>query len=57
MTQGLPACGLLALMLAVFTVSVGYGVMLPLLPYAVEQMTGGADSAAVSRHTGLLVAV
>jgi MFS family permease len=43
-------------MLAVFTVSAGYGVVLPLLPYAVEQMTGGADSAAVSRHTGLLVA-
>lgn len=57
MTDGLSARALLALMLAVFTVSAGYGVMLPLLPYAVEQMTGGADSAAVSRHTGLLVAV
>lgn len=53
------SCGLalLALMLAVFTVSAGYGVMLPLLPYVVEQMTGDAGAAAVSRHTGLLTAV
>jgi MFS family permease len=48
---------LLALMLAVFTVSAGYGVMLPLLPYVVEQMTGDAGVATVSRHTGLLTAV
>lgn len=57
MTDRLTGSGLLALMLAVFTVSAGYGVMLPLLPYAVEQMTGEAASAAISRHTGLLTAV
>jgi hypothetical protein len=31
-----------ALMLAVFTVSVGYGVVLPLLPHLVERFVGAA---------------
>lgn len=43
------------LMLAVFTVSVGYGVVLPLLPYMIERLLGTQVGAAqVSRHTGLL---
>ncbi len=47
-----------ALMLAVFTVSVGFGVVLPLLPYLIERLLGaGAKAAQVSRHTGLLTAV
>jgi len=47
-----------ALMLAVFTVSVGFGVVLPLLPYLIERLLGaGAGAAQVSRHTGLLTAV
>jgi len=46
------------LMLAVFTVSVGSGVVLPLLPHLVERLLGaGVDAAQVSRHTGLLTAV
>ncbi len=46
-----------ALMLAVFTVSVGYGVALPLLPYLIERLLGaGAEPAQISRHTGLLTA-
>ncbi len=46
------------LMLAVFTVSVGFGVVLPLLPYLVERLLGtGVNAAQVSRHTGLLTAV
>lgn len=46
------------LMLAVFTVSVGFGVVLPLLPYLIERLLGaGVDAAQVSRHTGLLTAV
>ena len=49
---------LATLMLAVFTVSIGYGVVLPLLPYLVERLLGaGVDVAQVSRHTGLLTAV
>jgi MFS family permease len=47
-----------ALMLAVFTVSVGFGVALPLLPYLIERLLGaGAEATQVSRHTGLLTAV
>ncbi len=47
-----------ALMLAVFTVSVGFGVVLPLLPYLIERLLGaGVGAAQVSRHTGLLTAV
>jgi MFS family permease len=47
-----------ALMLAVFTVSVGFGVVLPLLPYLIERLLGaGVEAAQVSRHTGLPTAV
>ncbi len=43
------------LMLSVFTVSMGYGVLLPLLPYLIERLLGtGGDAAQVSRATGLL---
>ncbi len=43
------------LMLSVFTVSIGYGVVLPLLPYLIERLLGtGGDAAQVSRSTGLL---
>lgn len=46
------------LMLAVFTVSVGFGVVLPLLPHLIERLLGaGVDASQVSRHTGLLTAV
>ena len=43
------------LMLSVFTVSMGYGIILPLLPYLIERLLGtGGDAAQVSRSTGLL---
>ena len=45
------------LMLAVFTVSVGFGVVLPLLPYLIERLIGAGSTAQISRHTGLLTAV
>lgn len=55
---GASASTMAALMLAVFTVSVGYGVVLPLLPYLIERLLGaGVEAAQVSRHTGLLTAV
>lgn len=54
----LPGVTLGALLLAVFTVFVGFGVMLPLLPYLIERLLGaGAEVAQVSRHTGLLTGV
>lgn len=55
---GMSRATMAALMLAVFTVSVGFGVVLPLLPYLIERLLGaGPESVRVSRHTGLLTAV
>jgi len=52
---GVSAATMAALMLAVFTVSVGFGVALPRLPYLIERLLGaGVAAAQVSRHTGLL---
>ncbi len=46
------------LMFAVFTVSVGYGVLLPRLPYLMERLLGpGGGTAGVSRSTGLLTRI
>ena len=57
-TADVSASIMAALMLAVFTVSVGFGVVLPLLPYLIERLLGvGVGAAQVSRHTGLLTAV
>src|SRR5450756_1633375 len=54
-TTGVPFSTLAVLMLSVFTVSMGYGIILPLLPYLIERLLGaGADTAQVSRATGLL---
>lgn len=53
--SGVPTSTMVVLMLSVFTVSMGYGVVLPLLPYLIERLLGtGADAAQVSRSTGLL---
>lgn len=43
------------LMASVFVVSMGYGIVLPLLPYLIERLLGvTSDTAQVSRATGLL---
>lgn len=53
--SGVPASIMAVLMLSVFTVSMGYGVVLPLLPYVIERLVGTAsDPTRVSRATGLL---
>jgi len=45
-------------MLAVFTVSLGYGVILPLLPYLIERLSAtGFTATQVARHTGALTGV
>ena len=57
-SSGVPVCTMAVLMLAIFTVSMGYGVVLPLLPYLIERLVGTAsDAAQVSRSTGLLTAI
>lgn len=52
---GIPPSTMVVLMLSVFTVSMGYGIILPLLPYLIERLLGNSgDVAQVSRATGLL---
>ncbi len=52
---GIPVSTMAVLMLSVFTVSMGFGVVLPLLPYLIERLLGaGGDTTQISRSTGLL---
>lgn len=54
-TAGVPRSTMAVLMLSVFTVSIGYGVVLPLLPYLIERLLGATgDAGQVSRSTGFL---
>ena len=56
--SGVPLGTMIVLMAAVFTVSMGYGVVLPLMPYLIERLLGvTGDAAQVSRSTGLLTAI
>lgn len=41
-------------MVAMFAVAVGYGVVLPVLPFHIERLLGSKSVEALSRHTGLL---
>ena len=51
----IPLGALAGLMLAVFTVSMGFGVTLPLLPFLIERLLGPeGNTAQISRATGLL---
>ena len=43
-----------ALLLAMLSITVGYGIVLPILPFLVERLAGPGDTAALSSHTGLL---
>lgn len=53
--SGVPPGTMAVLMLSVFTVSIAYGVILPLLPYPIERLLGeGGNARQVSRATGLL---
>jgi MFS family permease len=53
-----PSLVLPTLMLSVFTISVGFGILLPRLPALIEGLLGpGSSPAAVSRATGLLTAL
>lgn len=55
---GISGATMATLLAAVFIVSVGYGIVLPLIPYSIERLLGsGAEAVQVSRHTGLLTAV
>ena len=45
---------LFAVLLAMFTITVGYGIVLPILPFLIERLAGTADATTLSWHTGLL---
>lgn len=45
---------LIALLLAMFAISVGYGIVLPILPFLIERISGTTNAAALSWHTGLI---
>ena len=54
-SAGIPISTMVVLMLSVFTVSMGYGIILPLLPYLIERLLGATVQAAqVSNATGML---
>lgn len=44
----------LALLLGMFAITVGYGIVLPTLPFLIERLAGTADAAVLSWHTGLV---
>lgn len=52
--QPLSWAELSALLLAMFAITVGYGVVLPILPFLIERLTGTTDATSLSWHTGLL---
>ena len=54
LSSGVPFTILIVLMLAVFTVSVGYGIVLPLLPFLIERLNPGSGGNFISWNTGLL---
>ena len=57
-STSLPTKQMIALMLAVFTVSLGYGVVLPLLPSLVARLLASESTQSlISQHTGLLTGV
>ena len=55
--QDLSWSALLALMLAMFAISVGYSIVLPVLPFLIERLAETADGVTLSWHTGLLTGI
>ena len=45
---------LVSLLLAMFVIALGYGFLLPILPFMIERIAGTPDAATLSRHSGLL---
>lgn len=43
-----------ALLLAMLAITVGYSIVLPILPFLIERLAASADTTTLSRHTGLL---
>lgn len=54
--QALNRSMVFALMAAVFAVTIGYGIVLPILPFLIERVIAVPQPSTVSGHTGLLAA-
>jgi len=52
--QLLAGRALFALLLGMFAITVGCGIVLPILRFLIERLTATADAAILSWHTGLL---
>ncbi len=52
--QSLTWHALSAVLLAMFAITVGYGIVLPILPFLIERLAGTTDATTQSWHTGLL---
>jgi DHA1 family multidrug resistance protein-like MFS transporter len=50
----LPWRAFFGLLVPMFAMAIGFGIVLPIMPFLVEGLVGVSDAAAVSRHTGLL---
>lgn len=48
---------LFALLLGMFAITVGYGIVLPILPFLIERFAGTSDVTTLSWHTGLLTGI
>lgn len=46
-----------ALLLAMFAISLGYGIVLPILPFLIERLTEITNPSIVAQHTGFLTAI
>ena len=47
----------IAIILSMFAISIGYGVVLPILPFQIERVVGRIGATELSWHTGLLTGV
>jgi MFS family permease len=48
---------LFALLLAIFAISVGYGIVLPILPFLIERLASTTVTTTLSWHTGLITGI
>lgn len=55
--QSLGWSALSAVLLAMFAIAVGYGIVLPILPFLIERVAGTGDPTVLSWHTGLLTGI
>lgn len=55
--EPMPKRTLCALLLAMFAISLGYGVVLPILPSLIERLAEISDPSIVAQHTGFLTAI